>query len=78
MAPCPNQKAPRDPEEFRIHEFSIGEFAGSKKTDQTQGGVADLKRKIRQSEQIIAAHEKRHARRPRATDRLGAKNCTIR
>jgi hypothetical protein len=47
---------------FESIRFSIG--AGSKKTDQT-----DLKRKIRQSEQIIAAYEKRNAKRPRATDR---------
>jgi hypothetical protein len=54
---------------FEAMRFSIGEIAGSKKTDQTQGAVADLKRKVRQSEQIIAAYEKRNARRPRATDR---------
>jgi hypothetical protein len=52
---------------FESIRFSIG--AGSKKTDQTQRAVADLKRKIRQSEQIIAAYEKRNAKRPRATDR---------
>jgi hypothetical protein len=47
--------------------FSIGEIAGSKKTDPTQRVVADLKRKIGQSEHIIAAHERSNAR-PRATD----------
>jgi uncharacterized protein YqeY len=48
--------------------FTIGEIAGSKKTGQTQDAIADLKRKIRQSEQIIAAYEKQ-TRRPLATDR---------
>jgi hypothetical protein len=47
--------------------FTIGEIAGSKKSGQTQKIIADLKRKIRQSEQIIAAHEKQ-TMRPRATD----------
>ena len=48
--------------------FTIGEIAGSKKAGQTQKTLAELKRKIAQSEQIIAAHE-RQTRRPRATDR---------
>lgn len=47
--------------------FTIGEIAGSKKFDQTQKTVADLKRKIGLSQQIIATYE-RQIRRPRATD----------
>jgi len=47
--------------------FSFGEIAGSKTIDQTQGTVAKLKRKIRDSEQIIATYE-RQTRRPLTTD----------
>ena len=47
--------------------FAFGEIAGAKTADQTQKDVAELKRKIRDSEQVIAAHE-RQARRPLATD----------
>jgi hypothetical protein len=47
--------------------FSFGEIGGSKTIDQTQKNVAELKRKIRESEQIIAAYEKQ-TRRPLTTD----------
>lgn len=47
--------------------FTIGEIAGSKKFGQTQKTLADLRRKITQSQQVIAAYE-RQTRRPRATD----------
>ena len=47
--------------------FSFGEIAGSKTTDQTQKIVAELKRKISDSQQIIAAYE-RQTRRPLTTD----------
>jgi hypothetical protein len=47
--------------------FTIGEIAGSRKFGQTQKTIADLQRKIRLSQQIIAAYE-RQTRRPRATD----------
>jgi len=47
--------------------FTIGEIAGSKMTDQTQRMIADLKRKIAESERCIAAYE-RTTRRPVATD----------
>jgi hypothetical protein len=47
--------------------FTIGEIAGSKRTDPTQRAVADLKRKIGQSEHIVATYERSNAR-PRATD----------
>lgn len=47
--------------------FSIGEMAGSKAAAQTQATVAELKRKISESERIVAAHE-RQIRRPLTTD----------
>jgi hypothetical protein len=52
---------------FETARFTIGEIAGSKKSGQTQKVIAELKRKIRQSEQTIAAYEKQTTR-PRATD----------
>jgi hypothetical protein len=52
---------------FETAKFAFGEIAGSKMLDQTQKAVAELKRKIRDSEQIIAAYE-RQTRRPRTTD----------
>jgi hypothetical protein len=45
--------------------FKIGEFAGSIR--QTKKTIANLKRKIAESERCIAAHERR-TRRPVATD----------
>jgi hypothetical protein len=45
--------------------FTIGEMASS--TGQTKKTIADLKRKIAESERCIAAHEKR-TKRPLATD----------
>ena len=51
-------------------EVTLGEIAGSsRKIDQTQRTIANLKREIGQSEQIISAYERRNAKRPRATDR---------
>jgi hypothetical protein len=47
--------------------FNFGEIAGAKASDETQKIVAELKRKIRDSEQIIAAYE-RQTRRPLTTD----------
>ena len=47
--------------------FTVGEPAQSTKTGKTQKTVAELQRKISQSLQIIAAHE-RQTRRPLATD----------
>jgi len=47
--------------------FSFGEIAGAKATGQRQKTVAELKRKIRESEQVIATHE-RQTRRPLTTD----------
>jgi hypothetical protein len=45
--------------------FTIGEIAGS--ASQTQKNITALKRKIRESERCIAAHERR-TKRPVATD----------
>jgi hypothetical protein len=47
--------------------FTIGEIAGSKMNGQTQKTIADLKRKIAESERCVAVHE-RQTRRPLATD----------
>lgn len=53
--------------DFEAGRFSFGQIAGSKTSDRTQKAVAELKRKIRESEQIIAAYE-RQTRRPLTTD----------
>ena len=47
--------------------FTMGEIASSKRTGQTQKAIAELKRKIAQSERAIADYDKR-TRRPLATD----------
>ena len=47
--------------------FTVGETAQSRKTGRTQTTIAELQRKISQSLQIIAAHE-RQTRRPLTTD----------
>jgi hypothetical protein len=52
---------------FETAKFTFGEIAGAKTTNQTQKMVAELKRKIRESEQIIATYE-RQTRRPLTTD----------
>jgi hypothetical protein len=52
---------------FETAKFTFGKIAGSKTIDQTQKTVVELKRKIRDSEQIIAAYE-RQTRRPLTTD----------
>jgi hypothetical protein len=57
-------------EALRNHQttrFTIGEIAGSKQAGQMQKALAELTRKIRQSEQAIAAYD-RQTQRPRATD----------
>ena len=43
---------------------TLGEIVGSKKVDQTQEAIGDLKRKIAEHERIIAAYEKPNAQRP--------------
>ena len=52
---------------FETAKFNFGEIAGSKTTGQAQKMVAELKRKIRDSQQIIAEYE-RQTRRPLTTD----------
>ncbi|MBR1086950.1 hypothetical protein JQ621_05620 [Bradyrhizobium manausense] len=47
--------------------FTMGEIATSKRNGQTQKALADLKRKIAQSERVIGDHDKR-TRRPLGTD----------
>ena len=45
-----------------------GRIAGANKTGQAGLSIADLKRRIRQSEQIVEAYDRLHIRRPRGTD----------
>jgi hypothetical protein len=45
----------------------MGEIATAKRNGQTQKAIAELKRKIAQSERVIADHDKR-TRRPLTTD----------
>jgi hypothetical protein len=52
---------------FETTRFTFGRIAGARTTEQTQKIVAELKRKIRDSEQIVAAYE-RQTRRPLTTD----------
>jgi hypothetical protein len=47
--------------------FTVGENSEPRAIAQTQKTVADLRDKIRQSEQIVALHD-RQTRRPLATD----------
>ncbi len=47
--------------------FTVGEPAQATRTGKTQTTIAELQQKIRQSQHIIAAHE-RQTRRPLATD----------
>lgn len=47
--------------------FTVGEISGSRPGNQPQKSIADLKRKIRQSQEVIAVHERQMVR-PRATD----------
>ena len=54
-------------QDFETARFTRGEMAGAKSRRHTHDMVADLKRKIRDSEQIIAAYE-RQMRRPLTTD----------
>ena len=47
--------------------FAFGEIAGSRHAAHQQKTIAELKRKISESEQVVAGHEK-ETRRPRGTD----------
>jgi len=53
--------------QFETAGFTFGAIARPKAPDQTEEIVAELKRKIRDSEQIVAAYE-RQSRRPLTTD----------
>jgi hypothetical protein len=53
--------------QYETARFTFGAIARPKVTDQTPAIVAELKRKIRESEQIVAAYE-RQSRRPLSTD----------
>jgi hypothetical protein len=53
--------------QFETARFTFGRIARPKTTDQSPEIVAELKRKIRDSEQIVAAYE-RQTRRPLTTD----------
>jgi len=48
--------------------FAVGETANPRAIEQTRKLVADLKRKIAQSEQVIVLHDRQTRRRPLATD----------
>jgi hypothetical protein len=48
--------------------IATGRLGRPRKIDRARDGIAGLKRKLRQSEQIIEAHEPRSTRRPRGTD----------
>jgi hypothetical protein len=47
--------------------FSVGEMAGSRAVARMQATVGELRRKISESERVVAAHE-RQIRRPLTTD----------
>jgi hypothetical protein len=47
--------------------FAFGEIADAKSIDQRHRSVAEVKHKIRESQEIIAAHD-RQTRRPLTTD----------
>ena len=52
---------------LEIARFTVGEIASSERNGQTQKAIAELKRKIAQSERSIADYDKR-TRRPLTTD----------
>ncbi|WP_213775491.1 hypothetical protein [Bradyrhizobium sp. dw_78] len=52
---------------LEVSRFTIGEMADARKPGEMQKAVAELKRKIAQSERCIAAYE-RQTRRPLTTD----------
>jgi len=52
---------------FETSRFTYGRIAGAKATDETQKIVAELKRKISESQHIVSAYE-RQVRRPLTTD----------
>ena len=48
--------------------MAAGKIPRTKKIGQARDGIAGVTRKLRQSEQIIEAHDRRNFRRPRGTD----------
>ena len=48
--------------------MAAGSIARTKKPVPARDGIAGVTRKLRQSEQLIEAYERRNARRPRGTD----------
>jgi hypothetical protein len=52
---------------LEVSRFTVGEMVSSKKTGQTEKIIIELKRKIAQSERLIAEYERR-TRRPLTTD----------
>ena len=68
----------RNREELKALEtarFTIGEIASSKRGGQTQQTIAELKRRISQSERCIAEYERR-TRRPLTTDLRSLSNAS--
>lgn len=55
-------------ENFESGKIPIAEIANAKKIATPLGVIADLKRKMAESEKIIASYERRNAKRPRTTD----------
>ena len=53
--------------QFETSRFTFGAIARPKLTDESKQIVSELKRKIRESELVVAAYE-RQARRPLSTD----------
>ena len=62
-----DQEAPRGAEQIETARHNFGEIAGSKTIGQCQKAVDELKRKVWESERIIAAYQKQ-TRRPLPTD----------
>jgi len=52
---------------LEVSRFTVGEMTGPKKSDEAEKTLAELKRKIVQSERLVAEYERR-TRRPLTTD----------
>ena len=52
---------------MEVSRFTVGEMTGSKETGQAEKTIVELKRKIAQSERLVADYERR-TRRPLTTD----------
>ena len=51
-----------------VAKTDVAKAPGSKRNGRARDAIADIKRKIRQSEQIVDLYERRNTRRPRGTD----------